>query len=291
MQERWVKSCIELISQANRFLLDAGVKFKEDGFEAPFNVFNIPNIKGLFLSHAHLDHTGSLPLFEHFNLICPIFTTQQTKELTKILLKDSYKIARIKHLHPAYQKNDLKRVYNATRIVEFDQWYKHMNLEFMFLNAGHIPGSAMVLIKTEDKKILYTGDYKYKTSELMKGVDSEIDSNVNLNDIDVLITESTYGGKPLPDRQGIEDSFLDMIDEVIKKGSVIVPVFGLGRAQEILIVLSRRKWSVPIYIDGMAVEVTKKILSGNPTYLNQRKILAEMFRKSDIIKKERKDIE
>lgn len=282
------KSCIELISQANRFLLDAGVKFKEDGFEAPFNVFNIPNIKGLFLSHAHLDHTGSLPLFEHFNLICPIFTTQQTKELTKILLKDSYKIARIKHLHPAYQKNDLKRVYTATRIVEFNQWYKHMNLEFMFLNAGHIPGSAMILIKTEDKKILYTGDYKYKTSELMKGVDSEIDSNVNLKDIDVLITESTYGGKPLPERQSIEDSFLDMIDEVIKKGSVIVPVFGLGRAQEILIVLSRRKWPVPIYIDGMAVEVTKKILSGNPTYLNQRKVLAEMFRRSEIIKKEKK---
>ena len=130
------KSCIELITQGNRFLLDAGVKFKEDGFEAPFNIFNLPGINGLFLSHAHLDHTGSLPLFEHYNLLCPIFTTEQTRELTAVLLRDSYKIARIKHLHPAYQKIDLKNVYRSTRIIEFNKAYKHMNIDFKFFNAA-----------------------------------------------------------------------------------------------------------------------------------------------------------
>lgn len=282
------KSCIELVTQEKRFLLDAGVKFKENGFEAPFQVFDLPDIDGLFLSHAHLDHTGALPLFEHFNLICPIFTTQQTKELTKILLKDSYKIARIRHLHPAYKKVDLRKVYNSTRTVEFNKWYKHLNVEFKFLNAGHIPGSAMILIKAEGKKLLYTGDYKYHSSELMKGVDAEIDMQSDLKDIDIMITESTYGGKPLPERSIIEDSFLDKINEVIKNGSVIIPVFGLGRAQEILILLSRRKWSVPIYLDGMAVDVTKTILSGNPSYLNERKRLQDMYRRVDAIKKEKK---
>ncbi len=282
------KSCIELITQEKRFLLDAGVKFKENGFEAPFQVFDMPGIDGLFLSHAHLDHTGALPLFEHFNLICPIFTTQQTKELTKILLKDSYKIARIRHLHPAYQKVDLRKVYNATRTVEFNKWYTHLNVEFKFLNAGHIPGSAMVLVKTEGKKLLYTGDYKYHSTELMKGADTEIDTNIDLKDIDVMITESTYGGKPLPDRKAIENSFLDKITEVIKNGSVIIPVFGLGRAQEILILLANKKWPVPIYLDGMAVDVTKTILSGNPSYINERKKLQEMYRRVDVIKKEKK---
>lgn len=282
------KSCIELVSQDKRFLLDAGIKFKENGFEAPFQVFNLPGVDGLLLSHAHLDHTGSLPLFEHFNLICPIFTTQQTKELTKILLKDSYKIARIRHLHPAYQKTDLKKVYNSTRIVDFNKWYKHLNIEFKFLNSGHIPGSAMILIKTEGKRILYTGDYKYASSELMKGVESEIDTNSDYKDVDVLITESTYGGKPLQDRKLVGHAFTDKINEVIKKGSVIIPVFGIGRAQEILLVLSQTKWSVPIYLDGMAVEVTKKILSGNPSYINDRKRLSDMFRKLDLIKKEKK---
>jgi putative mRNA 3-end processing factor len=282
------KSCIELVSQDKRFLLDAGVKFKENGFEAPFQVFDMPDIDGLFLSHAHLDHTGSLPLFEHFNLICPIFTTQQTKELTKILLKDSYKIARIRHLHPAYQKIDLKRVYNATRTVDFNKWYKHLNIEFKFLNAGHIPGSAMILIKTDGKKILYTGDYKYRSSELMKGIETEIDINEDLRNVDIMITESTYGGKPLPDRGVVEDAFMDKVTEVIKNGSVVIPVFGLGRAQEILITLSKKKWPVQVYLDGMAVDVTKKILSGNPSYLNERKKLQDMFAKVDIIKKEKK---
>ncbi|MGV8151159.1 MAG: MBL fold metallo-hydrolase [Candidatus Woesearchaeota archaeon] len=282
------KSCIELISQDKRFLLDAGIKFKEDGFEVPFHVFNLPNIDGLFLSHAHLDHTGALPMFEHFNMICPIFTTQQTKELTRILLKDSYKIARIKHLHPAYQKIDLKKVYSATKSIEFNKWYKHANIEFKFLNAGHIPGSAMILIKTDGKKLLYTGDYKYKSSALMIGAENGIDTNPDLRDIDVMITESTYGGKPLPERTIIELSFLDKIDEVIKKGSVLIPVFGLGRAQELLLVLSRKKWPVPVYLDGMAVEVTKKILTGDPSFINNKKGLSDAYGKAELIKKEKK---
>lgn len=286
------KSCIELLSQNNRFVLDAGLKFKEDGFEAPFQLFDIPNIDGLFLSHAHLDHTGALPLFEHYNLICPIFTTEQTRELTAILLKDSYKIARIRHLHPAYQKLDLRNVYGATKTVEFNKAYNHKNLLFKFLNAGHIPGSALILIRTEGKKILYTGDYKYKSTMLMNGVETIFDEpliNEELKDIDVLITESTYGGKDLGDRKIIEENFLNKIEEVIKNGSVLIPVFALGRAQEILLILSKRKWPVPIYFDGMCVGVTKKILNQNPAYINQRKLLNEMFnRRAYIVKKEKK---
>jgi putative mRNA 3-end processing factor len=285
------KSCIELISQDNRFLLDAGIKFKENGFEAPFQVFNLPEINGLFLSHAHLDHTGALPLFEHFNLICPIFTTAQTRELTAVMLKDSYKIARIRHLHPAYEKIDLKKVYSATRNIEFDKWYKHLNIEFKFLNAGHIPGSAMVLIKTEGKKLLYSGDFKLHSSLLMRGTEYSLPQNISsgdLRDIDVLITESTYGGKLLNDRTNTEEAFLEKVTEVIKKGSVIIPVFSLGRSQEILLLLSRRKWPVPIYFDGMSVDITKKIISSNPAYINKRKTLIDMFRKADLIKKEKK---
>lgn len=285
------KSCIELISQDNRFLIDAGLKFKENGFEAPFQVFNLQEIDGMFLSHAHLDHNGALPLFEHFNLICPIFTTSQTKELTVIMLKDSYKIARIRHLHPAYEKTDLKRVYSSTKPVEFDRWYKHLNLEFKFLNAGHIPGSAMILIKTEGKKILYTGDFKLSDTMLMKGVYGSLEQNItsgDLKDIDILITESTYGGKILGDRKMIEETFLDKVSETIKGGSVIIPVFALGRAQEILILLSRRKWPVPIYYDGMCIDITKRIISGNPSYINERKALIDMFRRADLVNKEKK---
>ena len=286
------KSCIELVSGEHRYVMDAGIKFKEHGFEAPFQLFDLPKIDALFLSHAHLDHTGALPLFEHYNLICPLFTTEQTKDLTNILLKDSYKIARIRHLHPAYDKPDLRRVNDAVRIVDFNKQYDFKDVEFKFFNAGHIPGSAMILLKVDGKKILYTGDFRLKSTELMCGAEKDLDEHIasgDLKDIDVLICETTYGGKTLNDRDKIETEFLDRITKVIDSGSVIIPVFALGRAQDILMLLSRRKWQVPIYFDGMCVDMTKTILKRNPAYLNKRQLLYEMFNKhTDHVMKEKK---
>ncbi|MGV8086859.1 MAG: MBL fold metallo-hydrolase [Candidatus Woesearchaeota archaeon] len=286
------KSCIELASQDGRYLMDAGLKFKEHGFEAPFQVFDLPKVDALLLSHAHLDHSGALPLFEHYNLVCPIYATEQTRDLTTMLLKDSYKIARIKHLHPAYDKLDLKRVLKATNLVQFNKFYKLKNIEFKFINAGHIPGSAMILVKVEGKKILYTGDFKLRSTELMKGAETDFDqliANGELKDIDVLISETTYGGRTMPSHEEVEERFLDRIAEVITKGSVVIPVFALGRSQDILMMLARRKWNVPIYLDGLCVDVTKTILQDDQSYLNKRQVLSEMFnRRIDHVKKEKK---
>jgi len=235
------KSCIELATKDRRYLMDAGLKFKEHGFESPFQVDDLPKVDALFLSHAHLDHSGALPLFEHYDLLCPIYATEQTRDLTAIMLKDSYKIARIKHLHPAYAKPDLRKVYNSTIPVQFEKSYTRDNIEFKFLNAGHIPGSAMILIKTEGKKILYTGDYKMKSTELMKGASGDVDRLIasgELKDIDILISETTYGGKNMQDHEEVEVAFLDKVAQVVDKGSVVIPIFALGRAQDILLMLA-----------------------------------------------------
>jgi putative mRNA 3-end processing factor len=286
------KSCIELVSKDCRYLMDAGLKFKEHGFEAPFQVFDLPKVDALFLSHAHLDHSGALPLFEHYNLICPIYATEQTRDLTEILLRDSYKIARIKHLHPAYDKPDLKKVLKATNVVQFNKSYTIKNIEFKFLNAGHIPGSSMILIKAEGKKILYTGDFKLRSTELMKGAGDELDkwiANGDLKDVDVLISETTYGGKTMQSHEEVEVAFLDRLQQVVDKGSVVIPVFALGRAQDILLMLAKKKWNVPIYFDGMCIDVTKIILRDDQAYINNKKSLYEMFnRRVDLVKKEKK---
>jgi len=286
------KSCIELATQDHRYLMDAGLKFKEHGFEAPFQVFDLPKVDALFLSHAHLDHSGALPLFEHYNLVCPLYTTEQTRDLTTILLKDSYKIARIKHLHPAYDKPDLRKVLKATTVVQFNKPYTLKNIEFKFLNAGHIPGSAMILIKAEGKKILYTGDFKLKSTELMKGAGTELDKLIadgDLKDIDVLISETTYGGKTMQAHEEVEIAFLNKISQVIEKGSVVIPVFALGRAQDILLMLAKRKWDVPIYFDGLCIDVTKIVLKDDQSYLNNRQSLNDMFnRRIELVKKEKK---
>ena len=274
------RSCIELQTQGDRYILDAGIKFKEAGFLYPEKVMNIPDLDGLFISHAHEDHIGALPLFEHYNIICPVFCTKMTQKIGKIMLKDSYKIARIKHLHSAYTKIDLKKVDKSTRIVDYNHRYKHRKIHFTFMNAGHVPGSAMILIESEGKKILYTGDTKLKTTELMKGPNIEQFKN----QIDVMICESTYGSRGLPDRTEEKNRFLDKIEETIKRGgSVIIPVFALGRSQDALIMLSERTFNVPIYFDGMSKKLTTKILGTKDPYVNNREILSKMFQNKVIL--------
>lgn len=268
------RSCIELQTGGDRYLLDFGIKFVTEGFKYPESVDKVEEIDGVLLSHAHLDHSGGLPLLEYHRLVCPIFCTHQTLALTKILLKDSYKIAHIKHLHPAYDKTNIRQVTDSTRRVQFDKWYSHRKLKFKFLNAGHIPGSAAILIEAEGKFILYTGDFNTRTTKLM--IPASFAEQTER--IDCLISESTYGNRNLPARADVEPAFLDAVERVLKReGTALVPVFAVGRAQEILVLLSQREWNCPIYFDGMAKEVTRKVLTNQSTYVTNKEPLNNMY--------------
>lgn len=271
------RSCIELdCDDGDRYLFDVGIKFSEGGLVLPEKVLAIKELDGVFLSHAHLDHSGGLPLFENKDLEGPIFSTKQTLAISRILLKDSYKIARIRNQHPAYDRDDIKEVYRDSLFVDFDKWYEHRNIRFKFLNAGHIPGSAMILVHAEGKKILYTGDINTKGTALMYG--AHANNELREEELDVMIVESTYGGRKLPDREELKQKFLESIEQTIKNGgSVVIPTFALGRAQDILIMLSEREFDVPIYMEGMCNKVTRRILQTPSKYVKNKDILYEMF--------------
>lgn len=273
------RSCIELQTQGDRYLFDCGVKFTEGGFAYPKGLFDVPDIDGVFLSHAHLDHSGGLPFFEHKDLRGPIFCTAQTQAIIKILLKDSYEVARIRHIHPAFDRIDLKEVKKDTTIVQFDKPFTHRKLSNVaFFNAGHIPGSASILVEAEGKRILYTGDMNLAKTMLMKEVVPDYNGP-----IDILITESTYGYRNLPDREIIGKDFIKRVKEVVKAGgSVIIPVFAVGRAQEVLQILANEKFNVPIYFDGMSKKMTRSILSNTSKYVKNKDKLAHMF--YDVVK-------
>lgn len=271
------RSCIELFTEGDRYLLDCGIKFTKSGFSYPEEVFKVKEIDGCLITHSHLDHIGGLPLFEHFNMICPVFMTPQTAAIGQIMLKDSYKIAKIKKVHSAYEKMDLALVKKRTKTIDFDKWYKHRKIKFKFLNAGHIPGSAMILIEADGKKILYSGDFNTRTTKLMQPADpKEIKKIAGV--VDVLITESTYGNRQLPKRKIVEEDFVAKVKEVIKrKGSVLVPVFALGRAQEILIMIGKAGFKCPIYFDGMAKQLSRQILTNNSTYVINKDLIHECY--------------
>lgn len=274
------RSCIEVQTREGEYLLDCGVKFTHDGFAYPDQLFaSSKRVDAVFLSHAHLDHSGGLPLIEHYGITCPIFCTHQTLAITRLLLKDSYKIARIKHLHPAFDKTDLKEVRKDARRVTPDKLYRFRDVLFRFLNAGHIPGSCSILLDVDGKRLLYTGDFNTRTTRLMRPADYQRLAE-RYGPIDVLITESTYGSRTLPQRPALERDLIESIRKVVAGGgTALVPVFAVGRAQEILILLSRHKWDCPIYFDGMGKEVTRKVLLHQSSYVSSKDQLNEMYMK------------
>jgi len=275
------KSCIELQSNGKRYIMDAGIKFIQHGIEYPQFLDKIHQLDGVFLSHAHLDHSGALPMLEHKELNCPIYLTNLTWKITNLLLQDSYHLEQLKHVHPAYVERDIKKVENDLRFVTYDKEYETHDgkIKFQFLNSGHIPGGASILFELEGKKVLYTADINTENTNLM--IPSIADQ---LQDIDILITENTYGDRIHPNKKESEVGLIDSINKCVKEGgSALVPVFGVGRSQEVLIILSKLSKDIPIYLDGMARKVTDLILKSNDKYVDNIDILEEMFNRVHLI--------
>jgi len=250
------RSCIEVETErSTRILLDAGLKLTTDLNEFPVGMTNLSEIDAVLLSHAHLDHTGALPLLDHQGLYCPVYSTAMTKKLTKLLLEDAYKIGKLKHEQLGYFEEDIQKILNCVKRIKQRESGKILDVNFTFYSAGHIPGSSSILVHADEKTLLYTGDINLAESQLMNGAD------ISFGKVDVLITESTYGDREHPPRKKVEKEFLDKVSETIGKGgSVLIPCFAVGRAQEIMLLLSELNLRVPIYLDGMAKKVTRLIL-------------------------------
>ncbi|MBW3012022.1 MBL fold metallo-hydrolase [Candidatus Woesearchaeota archaeon] len=262
------RSCVMV---NDKYLLDAGLEIDD---EIKYPTLNDPSrVEAVFIAHAHLDHTGALPLFNSKGMDCPIFATSMTKKIAKILLKDEYKIQMLLHNHPAYNEFNIKRVLASFKYVDPVFERRFDNLKFIFYPSGHIPGSCAVYIETEGKSLLYTSDINTMDTQLMQGAK-------DLPHADILIVESTYGDRDHPPREETEDRFIERIQKTIDKGgSVLIPVFAVGRAQEKMILLYEKlKTRVPIYLDGMAEDITRVVLE-EPYFIRKPDTLRKAFQK------------
>lgn len=255
------RSCLRI---DNALLLDAGLKITERGNEYPI-FFDVRQLQAVLISHAHLDHTGALPLFNHDGLNCPIFATAMTRLTTNILLEDSLHIELIRHTHPGYAEKNILTVLQHFKDVLYNKPIKINNeITVQFFDAGHIPGSASILVQYKGKKIFYTGDINYQSSHLLNG------ACYNPGPVDIMITESTYGDRNHPNREESEQHFLAAVKETLEnKGCVLVPSFAVGRAQELMLLLTKADLECPIYLDGMAKKVTDLYI-GNPQWIKDR---------------------
>jgi len=271
------RSCMLLQTPNSRVLLDCGVNVAGDEKNAyPFlNVpeFSLADLDAVVVSHAHLDHTGFLPYLYHYGYEGPIYCTTPTRDLMTLLQMDHIDIAHregnplpfnIKHVQKSI-KHTITLDYGEVTDISPD-------IRLTLHNAGHILGSAMAHMHIGDGQhnMVYTGDFKYERSRLLEP------ATVKFPRVETVVMESTYGGHEdvQPSRNNAEKQMMKTIYKTLKRGGkVLLPVFAVGRAQELMIVLEEYMRhgmidEVPIYIDGMIWEATA-IHTARPEYLSK----------------------
>ncbi len=257
-----------------RIVMDYGTNIQNDPPTFPYSVRG--KIDATFLSHAHLDHTGGIPIL--FNKgRCPIYAPAVNKPLVQMLLNDSLKISRREQTRLPFDKKHVRKAIKNFKHIDYrrvETIGKKNYMNVTVYDAGHIPGSTMPLIETKDgKKILYTGDFNVDDTELLKGADTRLPK------VDVLITESTYAERDHPDRLKQEKILIDRVRQAVENGgTAIISSFALGRTQEMLLVLDKYGIDYPLYMDGMSKKATT-ILNSHPRFLREATSIDKALRK------------
>ncbi|WP_435065863.1 MBL fold metallo-hydrolase [Halobaculum sp. EA56] len=230
----------------NSLLLDFGML---TGNPPQFPV-ETPKPDAVVVSHGHLDHVGTIPALLSGNNRPPIHWTPPTYELALTLARDTLKLHGGTYNCP-FTENDVKRVTEVSKTHGYRETFEAAGHEITFYNAGHIPGSAHVLIDDGDTRLLYTGDFHTDDQRLVTGTTARPDA-------DVVICESTYSDVEHEDRVNVEEQFAQSVNTTLwEGGTVVVPAFAIGRTQEMLLICD--EYDIPCYVDGMGKQVTEML--------------------------------
>ncbi len=280
------------LTNGKKYLLDCGMYqgmgTETDGLNRDFG-FNPSEVDYMILSHAHIDHCGLIPKLIKEGYKGKVYATPATKDLSAILMADSAGIqendlkfenktraAQGKpYLAPLYVTEDATNAMEHFEIVDYGKWFKiDENVEFMYLDAGHIIGSTTVHLRiTENNKITrltFSGDVGRFRDIILKSPEV-------FPQADFIIMESTYGNKLHDEITGTPDKLLEWINKTClqKKGKLIIPAFSVGRTQELLYALNQlenenRLPDLPYYVDSpLSLEATR-IIESYPQYFNNR---------------------
>ncbi|KAL9695646.1 hypothetical protein quinque_014931 [Culex quinquefasciatus] len=263
------RSCIMLEFKGKKIMLDCGIHPGLSGMDAlPFvDLIEADEVDLLFISHFHLDHCGALPWFlqkTSFKGRC--FMTHATKAIYRWMLSDYIKVSNISTEQMLYTEADLEASMEKIETINFHEERDVMGVRFWAYNAGHVLGAAMFMIEIAGVKILYTGDFSRQEDRHLMAAE------IPTMKPDVLITESTYGTHIHEKREDRESRFTSLVQKIVQQGGrCLIPVFALGRAQELLLILDEY-WSqnpelqeIPIYY---ASSLAKKCMAVYQTYIN-----------------------
>ena len=261
------RSCCIVRYRGSTIMFDCGLHPAHSGMNALpfFDVVDLSEVDLLLVTHFHMDHCGAVPyLTEKTNFRGRVFMTHPTKAIFKILQHDAVKVG-----HEEGRLTDEKNMLAAMdkiELINYHQTLEHKGVRFTAYNAGHVLGAAMFMVEVAGVRVLYTGDFSREEDRHLMGAEIPMESP------HVLIVESTYGTAIHETREVREQRFTSAIHQIVARGGrCLIPVFALGRSQELLLILDEY-WrahpelhDVPIFY---ASKVAKKSMRVYQTYIN-----------------------
>ena len=272
------RSCMLLTTPESKVLIDCGVN---PGARNPSEAYprldwaniTLDELDAVVIGHAHLDHTGFLPVLTKYGYRGPIYCTEPTLPMMNLIQLDAIKVAGAQGRTPMYAERDVHQIMRQTIPLHYGTVTDiSPDIKLVLANAGHILGSASCHfhIGNGDHNFVYSGDIKYGKSMLLES------ARTNFPRVETLLIESTYGAKEdiQPTREEVEDAFINSVNKTLSEGGkVLIPIPAVGRAQELMMVIDKYMKSgklteSSVFMEGMIQEATA-IHEAHPEYLER----------------------
>jgi len=272
------RSCMLLTTPDSKVLIDCGIN---PGARNPSEAYprldwaniTLDELDAVVIGHAHLDHTGFLPVLTKYGYKGPIYCTEPTLPMMNLIQLDAIKVAGAQGRTPMYSERDVHQIMRQTIPLHYGTVTDiSPDIKLVLANAGHILGSASCHfhIGNGDHNFVYSGDIKYGKSMLLES------ARTNFPRVETLLIESTYGAKEdiQPTREEVEDAFIKSVNKTLSEGGkVLIPIPAVGRAQELMMVIDKYMKSgqlteSSVFMEGMIQEATA-IHEAHPEYLER----------------------
>lgn len=253
-----------------KFVIDSGLHPKFAGSESLPKHEEIErfSLDFIILTHCHLDHLGSLPLLSRQQPDAPVILSYASSILARRMLSNSISVMKRQRTElnipelPYYGRSDLTSLYDRFKTPPLHTPYRleknGEHIELTLHHAGHVAGAVSVSIKYKGNITFFTGDILFNDQRTLDG------ANLPKEPVDILVTETTRGSTEIPRNQSRESEIVRMLKTIhstlTKQGSVLIPVFALGRMQEMLAILDeafRKKAipKVPVFCSGLGMDL------------------------------------